>query len=375
MPVCEPYEQWMKAQQIPIYRDYYVEDARTLKLEPWTSRQCNAAFLQLVGQEGIVEAQVIEVPPGQTLPPVKKGVDELIYVIGGNGATSVWTSETGPRQTFEWGPYSLFMIPANCWFQVANMSGNQPARLLHYNYLPAALTANPDIDFFLDNPYGNTSALSREGGEFYSEAKAVREEEGAMRGGGRVEHYWIGNFFPNLKNWDRLSPYYGRGAGGHVVHIKFPKSEIPSHMSVFPSRTYKKAHRHGPGTVIVIPAGEGYSVMWAQGGERIVVPWHEGSIFVPPSRWFHQHFNLGAEPARYLALSGRILFRTSSAGGDDVVDATLDQIGYTDEDSWTREFFEGQLAERSLASLMPDAAYHDPDYEWDYAAVAFKTSG
>ena len=31
-------------------------------------------------------------------------------------------------------------------------------------------------------------------------------------------------------------------------------------MSVFDARLYKKAHRHGPGRVIVIPVGEGYSI-------------------------------------------------------------------------------------------------------------------
>ena len=45
-------------------------------------------------------------------------------------------------------------------------------------------------------------------------------------------------------------------------------------MSVFPSKTYKKAHRHGPGFMIVIPGGEGYSVMWREGQEdnKVVIP-------------------------------------------------------------------------------------------------------
>src|SRR5437762_9022331 len=43
------------------------------------------------------------------------------------------------------------------------------------------------------------------------------------------------------------------GAGGRSVAMEFPDSEISMHMSMFPSRTYKKAHRHGPGRAIVIP--------------------------------------------------------------------------------------------------------------------------
>ena len=33
-------------------------------------------------------------------------------------------------------------------------------------------------------------------------------------------------------------------------------------MSVFDPQLYKKAHKHGPGRVIVIPKGDGYSVLW-----------------------------------------------------------------------------------------------------------------
>ena len=76
----------------------------------------------------------------------------------------------------------------------------------------------------------------------------------------------------------------------------FPSSEMSYHMWVFPTQTYQKAHRHGPGRVIVIPAGEGYSVLWEDGKEKIVAPWHEGSMFVPPDKWFHQHFNAGGHP-------------------------------------------------------------------------------
>jgi hypothetical protein len=137
-------------------------------------------------------------------------------------------------------------------------------------------------------------------------------------------------------------------------------------MSVFPTRTYKKGHRHGPGRVIIIPAGEGYSVMWPEGHEKVVVPWHEASLFVPPSKWFHQHFNLGATPARYLALHPAEQF---SGYGEQIEDRSRDQIEYPNEDPWTRRYFEEELAKRGLTSLMPEEAYKDSSYQWAYAAA------
>jgi gentisate 1,2-dioxygenase len=134
-----------------------------------------------------------------------------------------------------------------------------------------------------------------------------------------------------------------------------------SHMSVFAPRLYKKAHRHGPGVVIVIPSGEGYSVMWQEGGERVVIPWREGSVFVPPARWFHQHFNVGGVPARYLAFH---LPRGLTGGTERVQDRARDQIEYLDEDPWIRQKFDEELAQRGLTSLMPAEAYLDRNYRW-----------
>jgi len=48
------------------------------------------------------------------------------------------------------------------------------------------------------------------------------------------------------------------------------------------------------------PAGEGYSLLWEPGGEKVMCPWGEAAVFTPPGGWYHQHFNLGDEPARYL---------------------------------------------------------------------------
>jgi hypothetical protein len=164
-----------------------------------------------------------------------------------------------------------------------------------------------------------------------------------------------------MRAWDRLDSYQERGAGGHTVRIRFPSAPIWSHMSAFPPYTYKKAHRHGPGAMIVIPEGEGYSVMWPEGKDKVFIHWHEGSVFVPPPRWFHQHFNLGAVPARYLASHAS---RDQSDWYERV--RANDEIEYTDEDSIIRETFERELAERGLHTEMPAEVYVDRDYLWEY---------
>ncbi|MCH8973904.1 MAG: cupin domain-containing protein, partial [Chloroflexi bacterium] len=166
--------------------------------------------------------------------------------------------------------------------------------------------------------------------------------------------------------WDKLMDRPGRGSMNRSVYISAPGTELQAHMSVFPSGTYKKGHRHGPGRLIVIPGGEGYSIMWPEGQEKVIIEWHEASCFVPPDRWFHQHFNLGKTAGRYLALHPPSQF----SGREERVDGARDQIEYPDEEPWIRERFESELAKRGIESAMPDEAYEDPDYKWSYAAAA-----
>ena len=381
-----PYERWIESLGVPIYKSYFVDDVRTLELGIWKERGCKAAFLQLSGQEGIAGAYVTEIQPGETLPPFKLAIDDQVYVAQGRGITAIWagdpstgSGQAAKRLSFEWGKRSMFLLPANTTYQLSNTSGSEPVRLLHANGLPTAMAAIADPGFYVNNPYVNLSILYGDEADFYSEAK-VFERQGVVGGQRKV---WTGNFFPDLLAWDKLDAYRERGAGGSVVFLVFPRSlhashSHPSHMSVFPAGTYKKAHRHGPGVVIIIPGGEGFSFMWKEGEEKVLVPWHEGSVFVPPNRWFHQHFNVGERPARYLAIHpptgmpvGADHFDGMVAVGEEILDPERDQIEYPKEDRVIRETFERELAKRGLKSLMPDGAYRDRNYQWETAATVY----
>ncbi len=352
-----PYDDWMESQGIPIYRGYYIEDLRTIPLSWWELRGSNSAFIQLDGMQGINEARVSEIPAGESMRPLKFALDEIVYVLEGRGLTTVW-HESGPKRTFEWQKHSMFLLPKGHHFQLSSTQGDQPARLLHYNYLPVAMSAIDDPTFFFNNPH--TGQALEHMDELFAEAKVLTGQDNM--GAGNV---WYGNFFPDMRAWDKLDALKTRGAGGHVVFVRFAGSLLHAHMSVFPSRTYKKAHRHGPGRAIVIPAGEGFSIMWREGDEKVVVPWHEASLFTPPNRWFHQHFNVGDAPGRYLAFHPLPQFGGFS---ETVEDQARDQIEYPYEESWIRQKFEGELAQRGITSQMPEEAYKDPNYQWTYAS-------
>jgi oxalate decarboxylase/phosphoglucose isomerase-like protein (cupin superfamily) len=353
------YDRWLASQDVPVYSGYHVEDVRSLKLDWWSLRQCPGAVLNLVGHQGVTEAHVLEIPPGQTLPPFRMALEEAIYVPEGQGLATVW-AEGRPRITFEWQKHSLFRIPSNYFYQLTNARGDRPARTLHVSYLPSAMSIQPDPNYFFNNPYLDSAELYREESNFYSaEARAVREE--VKRGEkASVTYHWYANFFPDLTVWDRLKSQGSRGGGARSAGIQFPNSCIRTGLMVLPARRYKKAHRHGPGVTIVgISEGEGYVVMWPEGGERVVCPWREGTVFVPPNHWYHQHVNTGPVQNRQLRI-----FPPRPMMGYNIRDMRQ-QIEYVDEDAWIRKKFEEELAKNRLTSLMPEEAYRDPAFKFD----------
>ncbi len=354
---ASPYDNWVDSTGLPVYDGHFIPDARTIKVARWEERECDAAFIRLAGQEGYTESRITELRPGAQSAEVKLAFDEAIYVLDGQGMTTLRSPDGKTSRSFEWQKHSLFLVPRYAIHQFKNMLGQKPARLLHFNYLPLSMAGNPDPVFHFHNPFEDPAALADP--DLYSAAKVSANDE-FLPGVG----CWYGNFFADMRAWDKLDPNKGRGAGGSSVFIRFPKSPLWAHMSVFPPRTYKKAHRHGPGVVIVIPGGEGFSVMWREGEEKIFIPWQEGSVFVPPDNWFHQHFNLTSGPARYLALHSPYHFNMSA---ETVKDPAKDQIEYSDEDPVIRQRFEAELAKRGMTSLVPPQAYTTPGYEWKYA--------
>ena len=286
---------------------------------------CKAAFIQLLGQEG-VSARVSRNPPGKSLPPVKFALDEIVYVCSGRGLTTVWAGEGKPKKSFEWQEHSMFLVPRNHYHVFSNMQGDKPVRLFHYSYMPMAMSALPEPDMYFNNPYESKNGATD--GDFYSEAKMVQAKDSTKAWA--CELSGTVTSFPTCALGTSWTPTNGAAPAARAFLSSSRIPELTAHMSVFAPKTYKKAHRHGPGRAIIIPAGEGYSIMWEEGKEKIVCPWHECSMVTPPNKWFHQHFNAGGDMARYLALHPPMQFHGHA---EKIEDRAKDQIEYPNERS------------------------------------------
>ena len=347
-----PYDKWLATQEVPVHTGYYAQDVRTLERGWWDLRGCPGAVLNLAGQQGCDEVHVLEIPPGQSLPPFRMALDEVVYVLEGSGLASVW-AEGHDKYNFEWQKHSLFLIPRNFNYQLTNARGDRPALTLHFSHLPLAMQIIPSPDYFFNNPYVDPSILYTEGADFYSrEARAV-EHKGVF--------HWFANFFPDLTLWDKLSVGDSPGRLSYRGHIHFPDDSFNMSMMVLPARRYRSAHRHAAGTAILgIQEAQGLVIMWPEGGDYLVVPWQEGSVFVPPYHWYHMHLNTGPVENRQLRI------RAPRPGANPDGDPRR-SIPFSQLDPWIRPRFEEELARNGLTSLMPEAAYKDPNFTWDEA--------
>jgi oxalate decarboxylase/phosphoglucose isomerase-like protein (cupin superfamily) len=298
------------------------------------------------------------VEAGKKTAPVKHLYEAFFYVLEGYGSTVV-TLPGGESRTFEWEPKSLFAVPLNCTYQIFNGSGQNRARLSCTNDAPLTINLYHNVGFVFDNPYEFPERTGAEkhfegGGEHYT----------YNRGGNKMstQNVWETNFVHDLTSF-KLYDLEARGRGSRNVAFILADGTMHAHTSEIPAGRYKKAHRHAAGTHVHAVDGEGYSLLWYEGDSEFKeLPWRHGIMYTPPFWMFHQHFNTGARPARYLAcsLGSRrypfIALRRRSAEGGGMVSIQQGgrQIEYEDQDPRIHRKWLEALKLTKVASDMGD---------------------
>lgn len=337
-----PYARWVAAEGLEIIDGNYIPDLRALELKPWARRGGLGVFLNHDASRTSNDCYVCEIPGGGKLAPQRQLFEEMILILDGKGSTRVWT-DTGREASFEWQSGSLFAIPLNTWHQHFNGSGREAVRYVASSNLPQVLNLYEDVDFVFNTSYEFRSRFDGEGDYF----AARREKKGLLLNTNFVAD---ASSLPLIESKER-------GAGGGHIRFSMAKGSMNSHISQFPVGTYKKAHRHGPGAHVIVLSGEGYTLMWPEGEEPRRYDWGPGSLVVPPNMWYHQHFNTGRAPARYLAFKHEgVAIRNSQGVPKAWISRRLggDQIDYVDEAPLVRRMFRDALAEHGLKPAMDE---------------------
>jgi mannose-6-phosphate isomerase-like protein (cupin superfamily) len=133
------YQRYIENEGVPIIEGLYIQDLKQVPVADWARTGVKGAIVRLQGAENLNDAYVLEIGPGQSTTPRHHMYEELIYVVQGRGATTIWNT-SGTKTSFEWGPGSVFCIPLNAQYQHHNGSGSEPARYYAVTSAPLMMT-------------------------------------------------------------------------------------------------------------------------------------------------------------------------------------------------------------------------------------------
>ena len=353
--LVDPYKDWAEGEGIPIHLDFG-HDLLALETGPWDRYGARGCFAHTKGMGDFMSNYVLEVEPRKNTDVVRHLYEAFFFVLAGHGSAAVWLPD-GSRRTFEFGPKALFAIPLNCKYQIFNGSGSEPVRLSVTNDAPLTINLYHNLDFVFENDFAFTDRVA-DPKYFDGEGRHNVYNKSSVK----VQNVWETNFVHDLTSF-KLYEFEGRGKGSMNVNFVLAEGTMHSHVSQMPVGRYKKGHRHAAGTHVHAVDGSGYSLLWYEGDEEFVeLPWRHGIMYTPPFWMYHQHFNTGDTPARYVAcsLGSRrypfIALRRRSAEGAGAVSVSKGgrQIEYEEQDPRVHRKFLDELARTGVASEMGD---------------------
>jgi mannose-6-phosphate isomerase-like protein (cupin superfamily) len=288
------FDEWVAREGLDLLHGTKVDDVYTTPLKYWPRTEGYAVQIQLDGTGEQDAAYICEIPPGKQLVPQRHLYEELIYILSGRGSTSVWYDERR-KNSFEWQAGSLFTIPLNARHQFFNGSGAEPARYISVTTAPIMMNLIRNDDFIFNNDAVFPERYQGESNYFSGEIDIVEFGEWDI-----PIPIACSNFFADIHGVEYQD--MNRGINTSGMTYEFASGVLGAHTVVIPGGTFSKIHRHGPGAHVLWLRGEGYSLIWPDGGAKVKEDWGPGTLIVPPSWWWHTHSVVSKEPAEHLAL-------------------------------------------------------------------------
>ena len=313
-PSDTPYNKWFAKTKatMPTFEGLLIQDARTVALKPWPAKGVSGLYIKMADYQ-ITDGWILEIPAKGSTKPARHMFEAGFFFFGGPGHILVQQEGKRPEKV----PFkyrTLFSIPLNVSYQIFN-DGDTPIRTMAVTSFPFAMNAMDSEKFVFENA-------------FTFRDRYDAQEDFQRKSDQPRERLTVTNVVPDaldakLHRWD------ARGEGTTNMHWTMSgNTQIDLHVSEMPAKVYKRAHRHSSDAFILLLSGKGYSLTWPEGQyeKRIRVDWQEGTIFVPPIYWYHQHLNPGTESARYLAINAPIIVSRLGLRFEDQLEPDLPQI-------------------------------------------------
>jgi uncharacterized RmlC-like cupin family protein len=313
-PVDTPYDHWFERAKakIPAFEGLVIQDVRTVPLKLWADQGVPGLYVKMADYQ-IIDGWVLEIPAKGSTKPQRHMFESGVYFFGGPGHTMIQQEGKQPQRV-EWGYRTLFSIPLNVRYQHFNDS-DKPVRVVAVTSFPFVMNSADSEKFVFENPFRFTDRYDAQE-DYLKKSTKLRTRE--------IETNVVKDALDyKLEEWNE------RGQGSTSMGWQMAgNSQIDMHVSEMPSKLYKRAHRHSSDAFILLLSGKGYSLTWPEGQyeKRVRVEWQEGTMFVPPIYWYHQHLNPGDGSARYLAINAPVIVRNLGLRFQDQLEPDLPEI-------------------------------------------------
>lgn len=108
---------------------------------------------------------------------------------------------------------------------------------------------------------------------------------------------------PNLHTVE-LKPWLRRGGHGVFLNHDESRTSSDSYVCEIPPGKELATQRQMYEEMIYVLDGGGSTMVWNDGGERVMFEWQAGAVFAVPLNAWHQHFNgSGIHPARFVSVT------------------------------------------------------------------------
>jgi hypothetical protein len=276
---------------VPIIGGAFVQDVRTEPLGHWQRKDCKGAICTFSDQM-VADAYIAEIDPGKSTKPQRQLYEEIITVAAGRGATSVWYDGSGQAD---------FRMGARLDLRDSSQRLVSALQRQRHRALPL---------FRADQPAGRLRALPRSG-IYLQHGLHVQRPLRSRRSRvlfqrRKIFHRILRRHSPfqfHSRHPQDQSRAARKARQGHAQHVHpYVRRAMLAHVSQFPVGRYKKAHRHGPGAHVFLLDSTGYTLMWNEGEKTAALRLARRDGISPPAGTWHQHYNTGAQPCKFVAL-------------------------------------------------------------------------
>ena len=262
-----------------------------------------------------VDTTLIEIPPGGRLAPHRHLAEEIIYIISGQGYTTMWQRSGEKQVRYDWVAGDLLSPSLNVWHQHINTSADTPVRYVSITSTPVSKNLFPHPGFLSSSDLVFDDRWQQ---------GITQQPEYIPQGGfenSAVVRMRVGHQLPDLPGrvlkqrrkgaWGITILPEGDLAGNHVLEMEVREKDGEEF-------TDEEAHMHrNPWEVVyVVLDGAGYSTMRREGEPIRRVNWQKGDMFIMEANEYHDNRAQQNSRTRYLQVKAAGYFHgVGNVGG------------------------------------------------------------